>query len=260
MTRPRLTVITALVLVILSAGQSAGIESAPRTYVEDRAGVIDSARQKQLIGLLQELEQKTKCRMVVLTVPTTGEVPIQQYSFERADKWKFGANQKSASVLIVVAVNDRKYWTQVGYEYEGILPDGYVGSVGRQHMVPHFRANRYGQGIFEASAVMAQHVAQERGVTLSGMPTIAKPRRSSGELNEWLCILLIVATAVMSAYYARHRHGQNRSGGLFWGLMAGMMLGGGLRGGGFGGGGGGFGGFGGGGGGGFGGGGAGGSW
>ena len=254
MTRPRLTVITALLLVTLIAGQSAGIESAPRSYVEDRAEVIDSERQRQLIGLLQELEQKTKCRMVVLTVRTTGGVPIQQYSFERVDKWKFGANQKSASVLIVVAVNDRKYWTQVGYEYEGILPDGYVGSVGRQYMVPHFRANRYGQGIFEASAVMAQHVAQERGVTLSGMPKISPP--SGASARNWLFPLLVIILIVLSMF-GRHRH--NRSGGLFWGLMAGMMLGGGGRGGGggFGGGGGGFGG---GGGGGFGGGGAGGSW
>ena len=255
MTRPRLIVITALVLVMLSAGQSPGIESAPRSCVEDRAGVIDSARKRQLIGLLQELEKKTKCRMIVLTVLTTGEIPIQQYSFERADKWKFGANQETASVLIVVAVNDGKYKTQVGYEYEGILPDGYTGSVGRQYMVPHFRANRYGQGIFEAAAVMAQHVAQERGVTLSGMPKISPP--SGASARHWLFPLLVIVMIVLSMF---GRHRRHRSGGLFWGLMAGMMLGGGLRGGGFGGGGGGFGGFGGGGGGGFGGGGAGGSW
>lgn len=232
---------------------AAEIEPAPKTYVTDRAGVIDSAAEQRLTGLLQELEQKTTARIVVLTVNSTDGLDIHQFAFERADQWKFGRNRAGASALVVVAVKDRKYRIEVGYDWEGILPDGYVGQVGRDYFVPNFRAGNYGQGIFEVTAVLAQTIAKEKGVALTGMPKLTMPARRrpvlpcAGGLFPLLMLLMLFS-------------GRRRSRGLlFWGLLAGSMMGGGRSsGGGFGGGG--FGSFGGGGGGGFGGGGASGGW
>jgi len=253
--------VAVLLAAVLGAGRAApALEPAPQTFVSDRAGVIDAATERSLIGLLQELEQKTGCRMIVLTVPSTGGQSVEQYAFERADQWTFGANRKSASVLMVVAVDDRKWRIEVGYEHEGILPDGFVGGAGRQHMVPWFKAGDYGRGILGAAAAMAARVAEARNVSLTGMPILAEPPPSAGRVGgNWLCPLLIIGVVILSTY-GRYRH--MRTGGFFWGLMAGSMLGGSGRSsmgssGGFGGG---FGSFGGGGGGGFGGGGAGGSW
>jgi uncharacterized protein len=254
----RIPIIIMLVWLSLGGILAADVEPAPKTYVADRANVIDSDTETKLVGLLQELEQKTKARLVVLTVNTTDGMDIHQYAFERADAWKFGTNRQSASVLIVVAVKDRKYWTEVGYDHEAILTDGYVGEVGRQYFVPHFKAGRFGQGTFEGAAIMAQKIAQERGVSLTGMPNI-RPMTSQPGLARVLVGILPLLFLFLIAGASRGRH-RNM---LFWGFLAGSMLGGrsgGFGGGGFGGGGGGFGGFGGGGGGGFGGGGAGGSW
>ncbi|MCH8889341.1 TPM domain-containing protein [Patescibacteria group bacterium] len=133
-------------LSILLWGQvsyAAEVGPAPRTYVEDRAGVMNAQIKTQLIGLLQELEQKAKARIIVLTVQTTDGMDIHQYTFERADQWKFGPNKKSAGVLIVVAVKDRKYRTEVGYDWEGILPDSRVGELGRKYFVPYFKQKAY---------------------------------------------------------------------------------------------------------------------
>ena len=229
----RISIIAMMVLVSSGGILVADVGPAPKTYVADRANVIDSDTEKQLIGLLQELEQKTQARLVVLTVNTTGGMDIHQYAFERADAWKFGTNRKSASVLIVVAVQDRKYWTEVGYEHEGILTDGYVGEVGRQYFVPHFKAGRFGQGTFEGAAIMAQKIAQERGVTLSGMPNLRLMTSQPGILKVLLGILpILFIFLIAGACRGRHRNM------LFWGFLAGSMMGGGrVRGwGGFGGG------------------------
>jgi len=250
-TRFTLTALMVLAMIDLVADHAAArIEAAPRTYVEDRANVLNAATKKQLIGLLQELEQKTTARVIVLTVATTGGMDIHQYAFERADQWKFGANRKSASVLIVVARNDRKYKIEVGYDYEGILPDGRVGEIGRKHFVPNFRANDYDTGILAATAAVAQVIAEDRGVRLTGVPKLLSLRKTGPMCGGALLPLLFIVLLLSS--------GRRNRGMLFWGLLAGSMLGGRGGGGGFGGGG--FGGFGGGGGGGFGGGGAGGSW
>ena len=244
-----------LACLFLSAASAAEIEPAPKTHVADRADIIDSAAEQELIALLQELEQKTGARIVVLTVQSTNGQEIHQFAFERADKWKLGPNQKSASVLVVVAVKDRKYRFEVGYEWESVLPDGYVGQVGRDYFVPHFKAGRYSQGVFEATAALAQTIAADRGMTLKGMPRLRPMAQPSG-LGPILLGFLPILFVLLVGGMLRSRH-RNM---LFWGLLAGYMIGGrrGYGGGGFGGGG--FGGFGGGGGGGFGGGGASGGW
>ena len=238
--------------LLLSVASAATVEPAPKTFVADRAGIIESAIEQRLIGLLQELEQKTGARIIVLTVNSTDGQDIHQFAFERADQWKFGSNQAGASVLVVIAAKDRKYRIEVGYDWEGTLPDGYVGQVGRDYFVPHFRAGRYGQGIFEVTAVLAQTIAQEKGVALTGMPKLTMPSRRRSLLPFGGGIFPILMLLMLFG-------GRRRSRGfLFWGLLAGSMMGGHRSYGG--GGGGGFGGFGGGGGGGFGGGGGGGSW
>ena len=238
-------------ICLMALGSAAQVEPAPGTYVEDRARVLDANTRNQIIGLLQELEQKTQARVIVLTVPTTGGRDIHEYAFERGDKWKFGPNGESASALIVVAVKDRKYWIEVGYNLEGVLPDGLVGQIGRDYFAPNFRAKRYAQGILQGTAAVAQTVAKDKNVTLTGMPKLTRARGVRSICGTGLLPLFLILMFLAG--------GRRRRGMLFWGLLAGSMMGGrSSGGGGFGGGG--FGGFGGGGGGGFGGGGAGGSW
>ena len=254
MPKASVTLIWILSCLLLCTASAAEVESAPTTFVTDRADIIDSATEQRLTGLLQELEQKTGARIIVLTVGSTDGQDIQQFAFERADQWKFGRNRASASVLVVVASKDRKYRIEVGYDWEGVLPDGYVGQVGRDYFVPHFRAGRYGQGVFEATAVLAQTMAQEKGVTLTGMPKLALPGARRSFLPCGSAIFPILMLLMLLSGRRRNR------GLLFWGLLAGSMMGGGRSSGGGSFGGGGFGGFGGGGGGGFGGGGASGGW
>ncbi|KAB2832530.1 MAG: hypothetical protein F9K48_10305, partial [Candidatus Brocadia sp.] len=49
----------------------------PQRYVEDRANIVSDAVEKGLNGYLQELEQKTGAQMIVLTIDTTGDIPIE---------------------------------------------------------------------------------------------------------------------------------------------------------------------------------------
>jgi uncharacterized protein len=259
-------------ILSMSVQLFAAIEPAPSTYVEDRAGVIDANTETRMIGLLQELEQKTSARMIVLTVNSTDGESIFDYSFERADKWKFGTNQKSASVLIVAAIKDRKYQTQVGYEWEGVLTDSVTGSIARNYFVPNFKAGNYGKGLFEGSAAMAKVIADSKGVQLTGMPQLglAATQRAGRSGGSPCCCCLVIPLILFLWLITRGGRGGRGGGrGLFWPLLSGFLLSRSMRGrsggfGSFGGGGshggGGFGSFGGGGGGGFGGGGSGGSW
>src|ERR1700683_4851492 len=170
-----------------------------------------------------------------------------------------------AGVLILVAPQDHKYWTTVGYGLEPILPDGKVGGFGRE-AIPYLRDGNYDAALLLITRRIADVIAQDRGVTLSGSaPPSPRPvyrkKQENGPGTVAIILFLILIFLFISSVFRRGGGRRGGGGGWWVGPMIGGMMGGGggFGGGGFGGGGGG-GGFGGFGGGSFGGGGAGGSW
>jgi uncharacterized protein len=254
-------------LVWPSLGQGKFTLAQPTVYVVDNAGVIDAGTERQLLGVLHELEQKTGVQYIILTVQTTGGVPVQQASFDLADQWKLGQTGKDNGLLFMTSLKEREYFFQVGYGLEGYLTDRFCGSAGRDYLVPHFKKGDYNQGILQANLRVIQRIAEQEGIQLTGMPDLPRsPERGQARRRTMPCCrgwpLLLFFLLFM---------GGGRGGRGMW-LMLPFLMGGGFgghrgygghgRSGSYGGGsfGGGFGGFGGGMGGGFGGGGAGGSW
>ena len=88
--------------------------------------------------------------------------------------------------LLVVAIQDRKYFTQVGDHLEGDLPDGLVGQIQREKLVPAFRQGNYSKGIHDTIEAYVATLAQKRGFTIEGIDTRkayrAEESRSSPEL------------------------------------------------------------------------------
>jgi uncharacterized protein len=153
----------------------------PETYVDDLAHVIDPDHTRQLNGILQELEQKTGVQYIVLTVESTGGVPIEDYSIHLAhDVWHLGQQGKDNGLLFTLAVKDRTYRFEVGYGLEGYLTDRFTGQVGREVLVPYLRKGQYGQGVYEATLQVVQKIARENGVTLTGLPTLRQPAVNYG--------------------------------------------------------------------------------
>ena len=135
-------------------------------------------------------------------------------------------------------------------DWRGLLPDGLVGTIGRNVIVPSFRNRDYGQGIFQGALIVANIIAKDAGVTITGMPKMDSARKKRSPFSSVFSILGLLFVVYMLIRHPRLL--------LFMFLFGGSGGGGWRGGGGFGGGG--FGSFGGGGGGGFGGGGASGSW
>jgi uncharacterized protein len=237
----------------------------PVGYVNDFAGVLSQSTKFQLTALCTEVDQKAHAQIAVVTVKSLDGRPIEDYALDVATKWGIGPKQSERGVLILLAVEDRRYRFEVGYGLEGILPDGKIGGIGRE-AVPYLREGNYDAAILLMTQQVADVIAKDRGVVLTvGVSPPPAPRAATRQQSpdaSWLHLVLSLAFIGFMIYAAMKRSAQPtgrryRRGGGWW---AGPMIGGGgWGGGGFGGGGGG-GGFGGFGGGSFGGGGASGSW
>jgi uncharacterized protein len=286
-TRLLILSVATMLLATFAAGKLAAPDlPMPDRYVEDYANVIAPQQEQALDGILQELDQKTGVQYIILTVETTGGLPIEQYAIELAhNKWKLGQKDKDNGLLFVLAVKDRQYRFEVGYGLEGVITDRFAGQVGRDILAPYLRRDDYSTGIYEANLRIIQRIAEDAGVKLTGMPALSagpplsnRPRIQRNAPTSLTCpccgfLILLILFAVLFG----SRGGRGGGGGGWWLLALPFLMrgfgghrhyyggpfgggfggfGGGLGGGGLGG----FGGFGGGGGGGFGGGGASGGW
>jgi uncharacterized protein len=234
------------------------IPQMPSQYVVDLAGIINNDVEYRLNGYLKELEQKTTVQFIILTIQSLEGESLEDFSITTAhDRWRLGQKGKDNGLLLLVSLNDRKYRFEVGYGLEGILPDGLVGSIGRQFLVPYFKKGDYSTGIYTATLAVINEISVSEGVAITGMPNIQRrayydpygsSKKGGGIASKILSILFILGAIFLFIKYPR----------FFLMLLLFSSMGGGR--GWSSGGGGGFGGFGGGGGGGFGGGGASGGW
>ena len=253
----------------------------PFNPIVDNANVIDAGTRQRLESIYLNLKERGNIEYAILTVDTTGGLDIFDYSLRVARGWGIGPRDADkAGLLLVVAIQDRKYFTQVSRHLEGDLPDGLIGQIQRERLVPAFRQQNYSKGILDTIQSYAATLAAKRGFSIEGIdqryvyrespPQARQPAQTS--LSSMCLGIIIIGFVLMVLFSSSRRRGGGGGGGCLQALLWGSLfsnLGGGSRGGsssdwgggGFGGGGGG-GGFGGGfgGGGDFGGGGSGGSW
>src|SRR5262249_50283540 len=221
---------------------------APRGWLTDTANVVGPAAARRITAVCEELAGKTGAEIAVLTVETTAPLDDFTYALKVAEAWRPSRKGEDVGLVFLVATRDRKLRILTGYGLEGILPDGLVGAISDEEIVPSFRAGRVDEGILRGVLALAGHIAAARGVTLTGVPP---PRPRATPTPPPPAAVLFGALLVVFLLYALSRSPRRRTWYVGPGFGAGF-------GGGFGGGGGGFGGFGGSGG--FGGGGAGRSW
>jgi uncharacterized protein len=237
----------------------------PTQYVVDYAHVMSEADKNSLLGVLQELEQKTGAQYIVLTVNTTEGIPIRDFSIKLAEKWKLGQKGKDNGFLFTIAIKDREYGFEVGKGLEGDITDLSCGRIGRDVLVPYLKRGDYSGGIKSINLDIASRIAKGYGVTLSGVPAPSGnggDHVDGGRIFQFLVPGFIILVWVVAIWRGRPGMHQNQRyyRGPRWPGPGGFGGFGGGFGGFGGGGGGGFGGFGGGGGGSFGGGGASGHW
>ena len=106
----------------------------------------------------------------MVTVDTTGGQDIFDFSLAVARGWGIGSKDgDKAGFLLVVAIQDRKYFTQVSRHLEGDLPDGVVGQIQRQRLVPQFRQQNYSKGIRDTIEAYVATLAAKRGFSVEGI-------------------------------------------------------------------------------------------
>jgi len=206
----------------------------PFTPIVDNANVIDAETEKKLGAIYLNLKERGNIEFAVATIDTTGGQDISEYALAVYRGWGVGSKENDG-FLLLLAVQDRKYYTEVGYHLEGDLNDGLVGQIQRQYLVPQLRKGDYSQGISDTVQAYVATLAEKRGFTIDGIdqryarretPKSRGVRSRSGGLSSICCTGLIFLGIAILVLSAMRKGGGGRGGGFGGGgWMTGLLLG-----------------------------------
>src|SRR3989441_5424983 len=183
---------------------------APRGYINDFAGVLDSASIAHMQAVIADVREKTRGEIVLVTLPDIGDRQAADVAVQIGRQWGVGAKGEAGDpaknlgvvVLLVPRKNHRpgtgKIFIATGRGAEGFLTDARVGRI-RDMMNRYFAAEDYSGGLEEGMGLLAQAFADQFGVTISTSaarppppPPAARGVGIPGRLLFWLVVILIL--------------------------------------------------------------------
>ena len=226
---------TALLLVFagLCVGRAETVEQMPQPtdYVSDYAHVLSPGTVARLDRICAELDHgKANAQVAVVIVNNLGGDDAADFANRLEERWKVGKKGSDRGVLMLLSAQDHKYWIEVGYGLEGILPDGKTGDIGRA-MVPYLRTGDYDAAVLTGVSEIAQVIRADAGDTTQDEDvTESAPaaHRRHGISPLGLVLRLLFLLLILGFLGSRGLFG------LFLGMMMGGGFGGGWGGGGFG--------------------------
>lgn len=143
--------------------------------VVDQAEVLTPQEETSLENEIIQLEKKTGGQMAILTIFTTGNMPIEEYSIKLAEQWKIGYAGKDNGAILTLAIQDHRNRLEIGRGWEGPINDARAGDILRG-MAPFLRKGFYAEALTYAVRSVEGFVTGEA----QDLPTLDK----SSDYNE----------------------------------------------------------------------------
>ena len=124
-------------------------------YVNDWARVLSAAEAERIARRCQEVYASTRAELIIVTVPTTAPLQPAEYIFWLANRWDMGG-MENRGVLILLALNERRVESEVGYTLEPLLSDAASAQLLAEHVTPFLRVGQYAEGLYQAVNVLGR--------------------------------------------------------------------------------------------------------
>jgi uncharacterized protein len=195
--------IAVIIVLFLSSCASASKEIAfpkPQGYINDYAGILDAATKNELDALVRSVESSTSAEIAVAVVESAQGLTVQQYANALFAEWGVGKAGQDNGILMLVALEDRELWIEVGYGLEGVVTDLEAGVIVDDVILPFFREGEFSMGIYYGVAAIANKIYLESGMAgldISSLksidsfsPQASAPASTAGGPNLFLLVCL----------------------------------------------------------------------
>ena len=162
--------VSTLCLALLLAASAHGAEplnSIPNPRVTNGTWVTDTSAtlNPNTVALLNEraaaFERNTTSEIAIVVIRSLDGGTIEEAAVTLFQMWGIGKKNRDNGLLFLWSVGDRRVRVEVGYGLEGALPDGKVGAILDQYVIPRFRANEFDQGVLDGITALIAAASNE---------------------------------------------------------------------------------------------------
>ena len=116
-------------------------------HVVDSANILGTDQKNNLENILKNHENNTSNQLVIVTIKTLNDKPIEEYALELGRYWEIGQKEKNNGVILLVSMQEHKIRIEVGYGLEGSLTDKISHEIIEYIIKPEFKKENYYNGI-----------------------------------------------------------------------------------------------------------------
>lgn len=119
------------------------------TWVTDMAGGLQPGTVTYLNEAIDNVEKSHGIEMAVVVIRSLDGLTIEDAAEKLFKLWGIGKKGRDNGLLFLWSTGDRKVRVEVGYGLEGVLPDGKVGAILDNYVIPRFKANNFDGGVID---------------------------------------------------------------------------------------------------------------
>ena len=161
--------------------------------VVDAANILSASEQAALTTSLAALENTSTDQLVVVTVPSLQNYPIEDFSNRLLRHWQIGQKGKNNGILLVVAPTEHKVRIEVGYGLEGTITDGLSSTIIQNRILPLFRRGDFPGGIQVGVKDIEDSLLGDPAEVAKRAAGGGRPDKTQGDPISWIVILFWVA-------------------------------------------------------------------
>jgi uncharacterized protein len=133
----------------------------PHNYVNDYARILSLSETEHLNKLLYDFQRRTSHQLIIVTIPSLDNEPIENYAIKLADKWKIGTSQHNNRAILLLSKAENKIRIEVGYGLEGVLTHTMAEQIIQNEMRPAMRSGNFDLGIDRGVVAIMQAANNE---------------------------------------------------------------------------------------------------
>ncbi len=163
--------VAGILLVILILPFVCSFTHTDAFYVNDNAGVLTPTQEASMLSAAEDLANKTKAQVVVLTVQSLGGKDIAECALDTLRDWGIGDQKLNNGVLILLSTGDRDVRIEVGYGLEGCIPDSKAGRLIDTYAIPYYREDDFANGTEQLFYAVLNEVRAEYALDPVSVPS-----------------------------------------------------------------------------------------
>jgi len=159
-------------------------------YITDKVGIFSETEKADLTSKIEEIEKATSIEIAILVVPTVDD-DINLAAVDVGNQWWVGKKGQNNGLILLIAVDDRKWSIQVGYGLEAVLPDLATKRMADARFPSNFREGNYYQGVVEMLDDALWYIKQDPSI-MQNYSQDSQQTTSSSSSKEYIWYLVFL--------------------------------------------------------------------